>query len=99
MRASGKQSTGTWKRKAWNETLMEITLYFRFMVCPVIMGGLGAWFVSRYGQRLNMMDRPTNRSSHVRNVPKGGSIGILITFIFSSLLLDFSGFFWMPVVF
>ena len=82
-----------------NEAFMEIVSYFRYMVCPIILGSLGAWFVSRYGQRLKIMDLPTNRSSHVRNTPKGGSIGILITFIFSSLLLEFSGFFWIPVVF
>ena len=78
---------------------MEVISYFRYIVCPIILGGLGAWFVSRYGHRLNIMDRPTDRSSHAKNTPKGGSIGILVTFIFSSLLLEFPGFFWMPVVF
>ena len=78
---------------------MKLTEFFFYGVCPILLGSLGAWFISRYGHRLNIMDRPTNRSSHDRNTPKGGSIGILITFIFSSLLLDFPGFFWIPIVF
>ncbi len=82
-----------------NNTAMEFTVFFRYVLGPILLGGLGAWALSRYGHRLNIMDRPTSRSSHVKNVPKGGSIGILGAFIISSLSLGFSGFFWLPAVF
>jgi Fuc2NAc and GlcNAc transferase len=78
---------------------MELTVFFRYVLCPILLGGLGAWALSRYGRRLKIMDKPTNRSSHVKNIPKGGSIGILAAFIVSSLSLGFSGFFWLPAVF
>ncbi len=77
---------------------MKVISFFLYIVFPMILGGLGAWLVFRYGGRLNMIDRPTHRSSHNRNTPKGGSIGIVLTFIFSALLLELPGFFWVPAV-
>jgi UDP-N-acetylmuramyl pentapeptide phosphotransferase/UDP-N-acetylglucosamine-1-phosphate transferase len=46
-----------------------------------------------------MLDNPNRRSSHSHPTPKGGGIGILAAFIFSSLFLKISYFFWLPVAF
>lgn len=78
---------------------MEMIQILYYLICPVLLGGGGAWFVARYGFELDIIDRANHRSSHSGSVPKGGGIGILANFIFVSVLLGFPGFFWMPAVF
>ncbi|MCD4722740.1 MAG: glycosyltransferase family 4 protein [Desulfobacula sp.] len=67
-------------------------------IIPLILGGGGAWFVSKYGIKLRLIDVPNERSSHTKSVPKGGGIGILFTFVFFSLYLNLPFFFWLPAV-
>jgi len=38
-------------------------------------------FISRYGHRLSLVDKPNERSSHSTPTPRGGGIGIWLTFI------------------
>ncbi|NVL90692.1 MAG: glycosyltransferase family 4 protein [Desulfobacterales bacterium] len=47
------------------------------------------------------MDIPNERSSHevLMPIPKGGGIGILVAFIFSSLVLKIPVGFWLPATF
>ena len=54
----------------------------------LLLGTLGSWLVSRHAFRLDLVDEPCDRSSHVRPTPKGGGIGILAAFIVSSLLMN-----------
>jgi len=59
-------------------------------------GGIGAFIISRYGYNLGLVDKPNERSSHDKDTPKGGGIGILISFILVSLILNIPFFFWIP---
>ena len=53
----------------------------------LVIGGGGAWVVSRCACRIGLIDRPNERSSHSTPTPKGGGIGILITFILCGVAL------------
>ncbi|MCK5310821.1 MAG: glycosyltransferase family 4 protein [Desulfobacteraceae bacterium] len=45
-----------------------------------------------------MTDVPNERSSHTKDVPKGGGIGILISFVLSSIVLNIPKAFWIPAL-
>ncbi|MDB4442459.1 glycosyltransferase family 4 protein [bacterium] len=62
----------------------------------ICLSSAGAWFVSRYGHRLELLDEPNERSSHRAVTPKGGGIGILAGFTVSALLMKVSVFLWIP---
>ena len=64
----------------------------------IIISAVGAWFISKFGHRLELLDKPNDRSSHSNSTPKGGGIGILAGFIASALILKLPGFFWIPAV-
>jgi UDP-N-acetylmuramyl pentapeptide phosphotransferase/UDP-N-acetylglucosamine-1-phosphate transferase len=59
----------------------------------------GAFLIRNMAFKWRLVDNPNGRSSHEMPTPKGGGIGILAAFIFSSiiLLIDFS--FWIPAAF
>ena len=63
------------------------------------LSGTGAWFISRYGNYLALLDKPNERSSHHVTTPKGGGIGILGGFIAASISLGASAAFWIPAAF
>jgi UDP-N-acetylmuramyl pentapeptide phosphotransferase/UDP-N-acetylglucosamine-1-phosphate transferase len=67
--------------------------YFIFL----ILGGLGAWIISRWGQYVGLLDRPNERSSHNTPVPKGGGLGILAAFLCASLSTAIPVTFWLPI--
>ena len=69
---------------------------FLYIIC-LILGGAGAWLISRWGKALGLLDKPNMRSSHKGLVPKGGGIGILAAFVVSSLLLNIPPSFWFPI--
>ena len=53
------------------------------MVLPFAAGLLsaaGAYWIMHRGDQLGLTDHPNERSSHIRPVPKGGGIGILLAF-------------------
>jgi Fuc2NAc and GlcNAc transferase len=62
-----------------------------------VLGGLGAWVISRWGTTLGVLDRANHRSSHEGVIPKGGGIGILAAFVFSASLLGFPYSVWISV--
>lgn len=64
-----------------------------------LFGSLGAWTIQKIGHKIGMGDLPNERSSHTGNIPRGGGIGILIVFVFSSFILDISRTFWIPALF
>jgi len=61
--------------------------YLFVSIGALALGGAGAWFISRWGPRLGVLDKANHRSSHDGVVPKGGGIGILAAFLFSAWLL------------
>jgi len=68
-----------------------------YSVC-IILGGAGAWLISRWGNVLGFLDSPNDRSSHEGVVPKGGGFGILAAFFVCSVVLSVSKVFWIPAV-
>jgi len=62
------------------------------------LSGVGAWLISEYGERLELLDKPNERSSHRAATPRGGGIGILAGFIVSALFMKVPVFFWLPAV-
>ncbi len=74
---------------------MNLFLYFS----SLLLGSLGAFTLKIYAQKWGFVDRPNERSSHFVPTPKGGGIGILAAFVFSSLFLKISYEFWVPAAF
>ncbi|MFC1868745.1 glycosyltransferase family 4 protein [Thermodesulfobacteriota bacterium] len=72
--------------------------FILFVSCSILGGG-GAWFISRWGQGLGLLDKPNDRSSHEGVVPKGGGLGILAAFFVSSLILNIPANFWLSATF
>jgi Fuc2NAc and GlcNAc transferase len=72
--------------------------YILYFIC-IIVSGAGAWFVSKWGRDFGLVDRSNNRSSHDGVVPKGGGIGIMVAFIFSSFVLGIPTHFWLSATF
>ncbi len=64
-------------------------------ICPIFIGSLGAWFISRYGHKAGVIDFPNHRSSHLIPTPKGGGIGIITGFVLLSLFLKIPVSFWL----
>lgn len=61
-----------------------------------VLGTLGAFAISKTGYRLNLIDRPSDRSSHFREIPKGGGAGVLIAFCLTASWIGFPILIWLP---
>lgn len=72
---------------------MSTTLMF-----SIVLGASGAWFMSRYAYRFGFLDIPNNRSSHTLPTPRGGGVGILLSYIFASLYHSLPILIWLPAV-
>jgi UDP-N-acetylmuramyl pentapeptide phosphotransferase/UDP-N-acetylglucosamine-1-phosphate transferase len=59
-----------------------------------LFGGLGAWIIHKTGYKFGVVDVPNERSSHTKDIPKGGGIGILAAFVFSSIVINIPITFW-----
>ena len=70
---------------------------FLYLIC-IGLSGAGAWLVGRHGHRLELLDKPNERSSHRAATPRGGGIGILAGFIVSALFMKVPAFLWFPTV-
>lgn len=71
-----------------------------YIVLGLFLGGAGAWLISRYGSYLGVVDVPNSRSSHTRPTPRGGGVGLLLTFMVVSLTV--AGIplsLWLPAAF
>jgi hypothetical protein len=42
-----------------------------------LLGGTDAWFISRRGKALVLLDMPNDRSSHISVIQKGSGFGLL----------------------
>ena len=74
-----------------------IEIYF-FILLSLSSGSLGALLIYKYGVKIGLADIPNERSSHSIIVPKGGGIGILLSFILCSLYFPIDFFLWMPAL-
>ncbi len=72
---------------------MDIFLY----ISCLFLGCAGTWIISRWGWSLGVLDRANARSSHDGVIPKGGGIGILAAFVFSTITLKLPLIFWSPI--
>ena len=63
----------------------------------IALGALGAFLISRFGRRLGLIDQPNTRSSHSRETPKGGGIGIAAAFLVTAVVVDMPVSFWLPL--
>jgi Fuc2NAc and GlcNAc transferase len=59
-----------------------------------LFGCLGAWIIHKIGYKFGVLDVPNERSSHTKDIPKGGGIGILAAFVFTSIIINISITFW-----
>ena len=75
----------------FTQNILIILLSFLFAI-------LGAWVIKKIGNKIGMTDVPNERSSHTKDVPKGGGIGILISFVLSSIVLNIPKAFWIPAL-
>ncbi|MBW1650465.1 MAG: UDP-N-acetylmuramyl pentapeptide phosphotransferase [Deltaproteobacteria bacterium] len=66
--------------KSNTQLLILYTLSF------IISAG-GAFFIAKFGHKFSLIDIPNQRSSHTFAMPKGGGVGILISFIYASFIL------------
>lgn len=71
---------------------------YLYIMC-FLLGVLGAYLMVKFGFRMKFVDIPNSRSSHSKPTPKGGGIGILLSFILSSLLIHIPYILWLPIVF
>jgi Fuc2NAc and GlcNAc transferase len=62
----------------------------------MLISGLGAFAIARWGEKLALLDRPNHRSSHRQVTPKGGGLGILVAFVVSSTIFKVPLFVWIP---
>jgi Fuc2NAc and GlcNAc transferase len=69
-----------------------------YIIC-LVLGGAGAWSISKYGMKLSLLDKPNLRSSHDTVTPKGGGIGVLAAFFVCSLSLSIPKSFWISATF
>lgn len=74
-----------------------MNLFFIYTIC-FLLGAAGAWFIARYGFGLGIVDYPTQRSSHQKPVPKGGGIGIALSFVLLCLYVRLPFLFWFPAL-
>jgi len=65
-------------------------------ISSIFLSSAGAWFISKYGYHLDLLDRPKHRSSHRTATPRGGGIGILAGFITVAIALRLPMYFWLP---
>jgi len=72
--------------------------HLQYILYPasLIISGIGAYTVQHYGFKFGVLDKPTYRSSHHKITPKGGGIGIVASFVFSSILLQIPISLWFP---
>ena len=64
---------------------IDLMLY----LISLLLGGVGAWIILKWGFKLSLIDKPNLRSSHETVTPKGGGIGILAAFFVCSIACQF----------
>lgn len=57
------------------------------LLFTIFIVSLGSAFIYKYGETLKLIDTPDGRSSHSKPIPRGGGIGIWVSFILITLFL------------
>lgn len=70
--------------------------YSAVFLVSLSVAACGAWFMFRFACRFGLIDVPNDRSSHSLPTPRGGGLGILVSFIVSSVALRIPLLFWLP---
>jgi UDP-N-acetylmuramyl pentapeptide phosphotransferase/UDP-N-acetylglucosamine-1-phosphate transferase len=76
--------------------MLTVLMVKALFISSLIWGCIGAWILKLVAFKWEFVDHPNRRSSHDRPTPKGGGIGILAAFIFSSFILEPPLTFWVP---
>jgi len=71
--------------------------YLILYIASLVLGGAGAWLISRWGTTIGLLDRSNDRSSHDGIIPKGGGIGIMAAFLLASWVLGLPLLFWISI--
>ena len=66
------------------------------VLVALAFGALGAIIVSCHAHKLGLLDKPCERSSHVKVTPKGGGIGTLMALLTTAFFLRLPFWFWIP---
>lgn len=69
-----------------------------FCFSSFFLGAAGAWIISRFAYKLNLLDRPNERSSHSLTTPKGGGIGIPVVLCVTAGWFGFPALVWIPSI-
>ena len=77
---------------------MGIEKIIKLFFISVFFSVAGAWLISKYGDRFDLLDKPDDLGSHSSATPKGGAVGILAAFIYVSIYLKLPVTFWIPAV-
>jgi UDP-N-acetylmuramyl pentapeptide phosphotransferase/UDP-N-acetylglucosamine-1-phosphate transferase len=64
----------------------------------LVLGAIGAWFISVFAGVLRLVDVPNERSSHRAVTPKGGGVGIAGGFLVASVMAGLSAHMWLPLL-
>ena len=68
-------------------------MVFQIILLALLLSMLGSIIVYRFGQHFALIDKPNERSSHSISTPRGGGIGIWLTFILIGILFTKDHFF------
>lgn len=71
-------------------------MFIALWLTSLVLGGVGAWLIGHYGNKMGLTDEPNDRSSHKEPTPKGGGIGILVAFLFAAIVVGIPLLFWLP---
>jgi len=67
------------------------------LVTAAFVGLVGAYVVSRWGRALNVLDCPSERSSHTEMTPRAGGIGIAVAGIAAAIACGLPAASWLPM--
>ncbi len=68
-------------------------MVFQIILLALFLSMLGSIIVYRFGQHFALIDKPNERSSHSISTPRGGGIGIWLTFLMIGILFTKDQFF------
>ncbi len=70
---------------------------FGIYFSSILLSATGAYAISQFGGKIDLLDLPKERSSHCTPIPKGGGIGIFAAFLLSAVAFGISMTFWLPL--
>lgn len=86
--------------KQLNYLLMQDSvenLLLLFFACFLI-SLCSTWVMIKIAALVGLIDKPNDRSSHNSEVPKGGGVGLILSFLMVAIYLNISFWFWFPIL-